>query len=52
MKNKNIVHSHEEARIYRSYYKPSLNLFRLLRSVLSVFVSGSGAAAGNSLRRK
>ena len=52
MKNRNIVHSHEEARIYRSYYKPSLNIFRLIRSVLSVFVSGSGAAAGNNVRRK
>jgi len=51
MKNKNIVHSHEEAKIYRSYYKPSLNLLRLFKSVLSVFISGSSPAAG-TVRRK
>lgn len=45
MKNKTIIHTHEEARIYRNYYKPSLNIFRLLRSVLSVIISGSSAAA-------
>jgi hypothetical protein len=52
MKNKNIVHSNEEARIYRHYYRPSLNIFRLLKSVLSVFVTGSGPAAGSTWRRK
>jgi hypothetical protein len=52
MKNKNIIHSHEEARIYRQYYKPSLNIFRLFKSVLSVFVSGSSPAAGSTWRRK
>jgi hypothetical protein len=45
MKNKTIVHTHEEARIYRSYYQPSLNIFRFLRSVLSVIISGSSPAA-------
>lgn len=51
MKNKNIVHSHEEARIYRSYYKPSFNLLRLVKCVLAVFISGSSPAAG-TVRRK
>jgi hypothetical protein len=45
MKNKSIVHTHEEARIYRHHYKPSLNIFRFLRSVLCVFISGSSPAA-------
>ena len=45
MKNKSIVHTHEEARIYRHYYKPSLNIFRFFRSVLSVIISGSSSAA-------
>ena len=45
MKNKPIIHTHEEAKIYRHYYKPSLNIFRFLRSVLSVIVSGSSPAA-------
>jgi len=51
MKNKNIIHSHEEARIYRQYYKPSFNIFRLLKSVLAVFISGSSPAAGSFRRR-
>ena len=51
MKNRNIVHSHEEAKIYRSYYKPSFNLLRLFKSVLCVFISGSSQAA-SSMRRK
>jgi hypothetical protein len=51
MKNKNIVHSHEEAKIYRNHYKPSFNLLRFFKSVLSVFISGSSSAA-SSMRRK
>jgi len=51
MKNKSIVHSHEEAKIYQDYYKPSFNLFRLLKCVLSVVISGSSPAA-SSMRRK
>jgi hypothetical protein len=51
MKNKHIVHAHEEAKIYHSYYKPSFNIFRLFKSVLSVFISGSSPAAGSSARR-
>ncbi|MEI9810353.1 MAG: hypothetical protein WDO16_22145 [Bacteroidota bacterium] len=52
MKNKHIVHAHEEAKIYHHYYKPSFNLFRLFKSVLCVFISGSSPAAGNIVRRK
>jgi len=52
MKNRNIIHSHEEAKIYRSYYKPSFNMFFLLKSVLAVMISGSSPAAGNFARRK
>ena len=51
MKNRSIVHSHEEAKIYRNYYKPSLNLLRLVKSILCVIISGSSPAAG-SMRRK
>jgi hypothetical protein len=52
MKNKRIAHAYEEAKIYRQYYKPSLNFFRLLKSVLAVFISGSSPAAGSFARRK
>jgi hypothetical protein len=49
--NKHIVHAREEARIYHDYYKPSFNILLLLKSVLSVFISGSSPAAG-TVRRK
>jgi hypothetical protein len=52
MKNRQLVHSHESAKIYRHYYKPSLNLFRLFKSVMSVLLSGSSAAAHTYYRRK
>ena len=52
MKNRHIAHSHEQAKIYHNYYKPSLNIFRLIKSVLSVFISGSSPAASAHGRRK
>jgi hypothetical protein len=52
MKNRNLVHAHEEAKIYHNYYKPSLNIFRFLKAILSVFISGSSPAAGAYYRRK
>lgn len=52
MKRKHIVHAHEQAKIYHRYYKPSLNIFRLLRSVLVVVISGSSNVAGGYSRRK
>ncbi|MES1218175.1 MAG: hypothetical protein ABUT20_21900 [Bacteroidota bacterium] len=52
MKNRNIVHAHEQAKIYHNYYKPSLNIFRLLKSVLAVFITGSSSAATTIHRRK
>lgn len=41
MKNRNIVHSHQEAEIYREYYKPSLNVWRFTKSILGVLIFGS-----------
>jgi hypothetical protein len=52
MKHKHIVHAHEQAKIYHRYYKPSLNIFRLLKSVLAIFISGSSHAAGGFQERK
>jgi hypothetical protein len=52
MKNRNIAYAHEQAKIYHSYYKPSLNIFRLLKSILSIFISGSSPAAHAHPRRK
>jgi hypothetical protein len=52
MKNKGIAHAHEAARIYQHYYKPSLNLIRLFKSVLSVFISGASPVDTVSRRRR
>lgn len=51
MKNKRIVHAHEEAKIYHEYYKPSFNILRLIKSVLSVFISGTSPAGSDLTRR-
>jgi hypothetical protein len=51
MKNKHIARANESAKIYHNYYKPSLNIIRLFKSVLSVFISGSSPAAGTSRRK-
>lgn len=45
MKNRKFIHTHEEARIYRKNYRPSLNVFRFLKSILCVVLSGSSASA-------
>lgn len=52
MKNKNLVHYHESARIYRNYYKPSFNFIRLLKSVLSIVISGNNPVATDMYKRK
>ena len=52
MKKRRIVHAHQQAKIYHHYYKPSLNFFHLLKSVLSIFISGSSPAATPYNRRK
>jgi len=52
MRRRTLVHHHESARIYQQYYKPSLNIFRLLKSVLSVIITGTSAAAGTYRSRK
>jgi hypothetical protein len=52
MKNRNLVHAHESARIYRAHYKPSLNVFRIFKAILMVFASGSSAASTSYHRRR
>lgn len=52
MKNRRIEHSFNEARIYKDYYRPSLNPIRLLRSVLGVLISGNSIAAHNYIPGK
>jgi hypothetical protein len=45
MKNRVITHGHQEARIYKNNYKPSLNFSRFFFSVLGVLLSGQSQAA-------
>ncbi len=52
MKNKNLTYHHEAAKIYRNYYRSSVNPLRLLKSVLSVFITGNGATASTTYKRK
>ena len=40
MKNRNIVHAHQEAEIYKEYYKPSFNMWRFTKSILGVLLFG------------
>jgi hypothetical protein len=52
MKKKTLVHSHESAKIYSKYYKPSLNIPRFLKSVLAVVLTGSAPTADVYKRRR
>jgi hypothetical protein len=52
MKNRNIVHAHQEAEIYREYYKPSMNLWRFTKSILGVLIFGSSTVARNYVPTK
>ncbi|HEY9363877.1 MAG TPA: hypothetical protein VIQ00_11480 [Chitinophagaceae bacterium] len=44
MKKRKITYALEEARIYHHHYRPSLNVFRFIKSLLVVAISGSAAA--------
>jgi hypothetical protein len=52
MKNREIVFARHQAKIYQHHYRPSLNIFRFLGSVLAVFISGSSPTAGHARKRK
>lgn len=41
MKNKNIVHAKQAARIYSHAYKPSANVWRFMKSILGALFYGS-----------
>jgi len=47
MKNRNIVHAHQEVEIYRDYYKPSFNLWRFVKSILGLLIFGSCTVANS-----
>jgi hypothetical protein len=45
MKNRKIAHAHEEVEIYRSYYRPSFNMWRFTKSILGVLIFGRSTVA-------
>jgi hypothetical protein len=45
MKNKNIVHAHQEVEIYKAYYRPSFNMWRFTKSILGVLLFGRSTVA-------
>lgn len=40
MEKRRLQYAHNEARIYRRYYRPQTNPFYLLKSLLCIFFSG------------
>lgn len=54
MKNRNICHAYEEVKIYGDCYKPSINMVRFVKSIVSVFLYGSSTPTQSYLynRRK
>jgi len=45
MRNRHILHARQEVKIYEDYYKPSINPWRFLKSILGVLISGSSPVA-------
>jgi hypothetical protein len=45
MKNRVISHVHEQAKIYKNHYKPSLNPLRFVRALLGILISGQPSVA-------
>lgn len=52
MKSRRLKYHTQAAKIYRHQYKPSYNIFHLLKSILAVLVHGSTAAASSPYRHK
>ena len=47
MKNRRMKHACQETKIYESYYKPSFNLWRFLKSILGVVIFGRSTVANS-----
>jgi hypothetical protein len=45
MKNRTILHAHQEVEIYKAYYKPSFNVWRFTKSILGVLIFGDSTVA-------
>jgi hypothetical protein len=45
MKNRNIEHGRQGAKIYEAHYKPSLNITRFFKSILGILIFGRTTVA-------
>ncbi len=52
MKNREIIHARQEVKIYSAYYKPSLNPWRFMKSILGLLLFGTTTAASQATYRK
>jgi hypothetical protein len=52
MKDRKIVHAHQQAGIYKEYYRPSMNPWRFVKSILGVLVFGNSTVARSYIPRK
>jgi hypothetical protein len=52
MKNRDIVHAHQEVEIYKEYYRPSLNVWRFTKSILGVLLFGRSTCARSHVPKK
>ncbi len=47
MKSRNRYHDVHKVKVYKDFYRPSSNLYRFVRSLLSVLVAGESPAGGS-----
>lgn len=52
MKNKDIVYAKQAAKIYSGSYKPSTNVWRFMKSILGVVISGSSTVSYVPAKRR
>lgn len=45
MKNKDIVHAKQAARMYSRAYKPSINVWQFMKSIIGALVYGTSTPA-------
>lgn len=45
MKNRRIIHSRNEVKIYEDHYKPSFNLLRFSKTILGIILFGRTSVA-------
>lgn len=52
MKNRDIEHAYQQAKIYEEHYRPSLNLIRSFKSIFGVLLFGSSTVVHSYIPKK